>query len=251
MSLLSLLTTVVNKKISSKPNDSLQPIKTDTPMGLRQGSIVTMPEIDIALAQADGSLINVPGGNQTVVAVGTFELFGLSVYNVYLNEKTFLQLVTKFGSQDVQSLNLWSSYAEIIPTSVDEWEFWLGSWQKSPTGEFLRDSNGVAYRKDWGLIGWPSFQIDGPPPIVYGRTWLPSNEGIDPVKFTESIRDVNGDVTIVKHEAVEYSRALTPDNTNTIVESLLASVSSQNDSASVNIWIGIPINKDSIAIIGV
>lgn len=246
MSLLSIMSAIARKRIQNLTNTEFSPIKTPTPLNMHQGSVVNLPDVDIALAQADGSIIKAPSGTQIVTAVGVYTLFGMKVYNSYLNDgASFIQTVTK--NNVLQEARLFSSYAEIVPQTVEEWEFWLGSYEKDENGEFIRDGNGIAICKEAGLIGWNQFQIDGPPQIVYNKTWnTPSNEST--VEYREVITDSTGSTTVVEHESMEYYRSLT-GNSNTVVESLLAGMAKQNQDASVNIFIGIPLDIQYLSVI--
>ena len=248
MGLLAILTTITNKHIGTK---TVHPemARTPTPLGMHQGSVVEMPDIDIALSQSDGSIIKAPVGTQIVTAVGKYHLFNLDIYHVYLNDGiSYIQIITK---NDVpQEARLFTSHAEILPQSVEDWEFWLGSYQKTPNGEFARDASGNSIRKEFGLIGWAQFQIDGPPTVIYNRTWNASSEGIDPIAYVETITDSRGHVTTAKHEACEYFRHLTSAK-DSVIEYLTTTMVNQNNEASVNIFIGIPLDLQNLKILSV
>jgi hypothetical protein len=226
-------------------------IKTPTPLGLHQGSVVTMPDVDLALAKVDGSVIKAPTGTQVITAVGVYNLFGMSVFNSYLDDgNSYIQVVTNGGALGtIQDTRLFSNFQEVEITSAEEWEFWLGRYQKF-NGEIVRDPNtGLGVLTEAGLIGWPQFQIDGDPPIVYNRSWSTNvAAGIDPVSYSETITDITGNQLFVKHEAMEYYRQLTTD-TNSVVESLLASMVRQPDKSNVDIMIGIPLDHTTLQVL--
>lgn len=249
MGLLKILSAVAHKKLDSSA--TVLVAKTPTPLNLHQGSVVKLPEVDLALAQVDGSIIKLPTGDQVVSAVGRYSLFGKSIYHVYLGDgSNYLQLVCTGTEQDpvVEEVRLWSNYAEVVPQTAQDWEFWLGSYQKNSAGEFVRDENGNSLRAETGLIGWTQFQIDGPPPVVYDRAWYSSAVGVDPVSYTETIVSSNTTVSRVKHEAMEYHRLLTSDANGT-VESLLATTSQTSDEAGINIWVGIKLNAAELKVL--
>ena len=249
MGLLSIMGSIARKKLDLG-EDAPVVSKTPTPAGLHQGSIFELPDVEIALAQADGSIIRPPSGAQVVSAVGTMRLFGLDIYNAYLTDGTsYVQLVTDGGPNGkIVQARLWCSNAEVLPQTQQDWEWWLGSYQRDANGDFIRDANGVAVRADWGTIGWPQFQIDGPPAAVYNRTWSPGSEGIDPVTYTEVITDAAGAHTWVNHEAMEYHRTLNDmaDSTNELV---LVSVAQEPTSASVNVFVGLELHPQDLKII--
>jgi len=249
MGLINILQNIARKKLSS--GDSNKPLViTNAPLGLHQGSVVSMPDIDLALAQVDGSIINAPKGDQIVTAIGQYSLFGKRIYNAYLGDgSSYIRVVTGSGSMTtVEEVTLWCSNAEILPHSVEDWEFWLGSYQKDASGEFIRGEDGVALRNEYGLIGWNQFQIDGPPPAIYDRAWMQSDGGVDPIAYTETITDSFGGLTTVKHEAMEYQRKLTESDSST-VESLYASMSQTIDGASVNVFIGLGIQFANLKVL--
>jgi hypothetical protein len=247
MGLISILGHMVQKRNESPARPV---IRTETPLNLSQGAVVDLPDVDIALAQVDGSIISVPSGTQLVISVGTYRKWGLTVHNCYLsNGSSFIQLVTDAKGKIVEC-KLWSSHnqTEILPQTVEDWEFWLGSYHKDADGGFIRDAQGRAIRREYGLIGWPQFQVDGPPAIVYNRAWSPSEEGVDPVGYTEIITDDQGRSVTVKHEAMEYARRLT-DAADAVTESLLATMVQDQDGAAVNIFIGIPLDHQTLKIL--
>lgn len=249
MGLLSIMSRIVQKRIDRGFNTPVV-VKTDAPLGMHQGSVVTLPDIDIALAQADGSIIKAPVGTQVVTAVGTYTLFGMTVFHAYLNDGiSYIQLVTKGGPNGpIQDARLWCTHQEILPQSVEDWEFWLGSYQKDMAGQFIHDAWGNPIRAEFGLIGWPQFQIDGPSVCLYDRTWSPAPEGIEPVEYNEAIVDSDGNTTVVNHEAMEYYRRLT-DVLDSVTESLLASMLQQDGNSSVDIMIGIPLDHTNLNVL--
>jgi Protein of unknown function (DUF2491) len=250
MGLLNILKTVVKNNTSlgySKGTETIE--KTLTPLGMHQGSVVTLSEIDTALAAADGSICLMPKGSQVVHAVGKYSLWGRDVYHCYFGSTgEFVQLITAADSQTVLQARYWHLRSEIQPITGEEWEFWLGSWQKDERGEFIRDNKGVAIKKEDGLIGFPQFQVDTVPAIVYDREWQAGSNAVDPVKFTETLLDASGHKHYIKHEAMEYSRKLSND-ADSKVESLLASVVEDKGGASINIWIGIPLDYTAIKVL--
>ena len=216
----------------------VKPAHTAVPMGLHQGSAVELPALDLALAQADGSILPNVTEHQTITAVGKMRLFGLDVFHSYLADGTsFLRVVA--DGYTVKEVSLFTNRDEIIPATAEDWEFWLGKYQATETGSALVEA---------GLIGWPQFQIDGAPPIIYNRTWSPFSEGIEPVSFQETIMGLDGTSFVVNHEGMEYSRNLTADANGT-TESLLVSLAQTTDTASVNIYVGVSINVKELKVL--
>lgn len=246
MSFFKLLTEIASKNMASK--DTVKPVHNAVPLLLHQGSVVNLPELDITLAQADGSCFPNIEPNQTIVAVGEFQVFQVSVYHAYLSDgKSFLRVV----GDNVQELALFTTRDEIMPRTTEDWEFWLGKYQKDDAGQWVKDSYGQAILAEAGLIGWPQFEIskglNAPESIVFERAWNPGTNGIEPVSFKEVLTDNEGKRIYVKHECMEYSRALN-ENTRDI---LLASLAQSGDDASVNIFVGIPLNPAHLKVLAV
>lgn len=249
MGILTIMAKLTAKRIAEGFNPTTATVvKTPTPLGMHQGSAITLPSLDIALAQADGSIFKEPIGIQLVSAVGQYTLFGMTVYNVYLNDgNAFVQLVVD-ASQKLQEARLFCNYQTVDMASLEDWEFWLGRYDKDAYGELVRDANGIGIVAEYGLIGWPSFQIDGEPPIVYNRTWFSSNDGVVPVEYLETVADSAGNTTLIKHEAMEYYRTL-GDTISPLYETLIASMVQEEGKGSVDILIGIPLDINSIKVL--
>ena len=249
MSLLSILGAVMRKRIAGDTSPAV--VHTPTPMSLYQGSVVTLPTVDLALAQVDGSLLTPPVGDQIVTAVGWYTLFDHLIYHVYLGDGTsYLQLVMNGTGQPgdrVAQVRLWTSRAEVLPQTTADWEFWLGSYVKDADGALVRDAWGKTTLQESGLIGWPQFQIDNPQ-TIYDRAWQSGPEGIAPVAYTETIQSADSLVSQIRHESCEYFRNL-GDPSQPTVESLLASLNQTNGAASVNIWIGIELDASAIRVL--
>ena len=232
MSLLTLIKAVAEKRMVK---NEFKVTRSAVPMNLHQGSAVTFGDLDLVLAQADGSIVPTVESNQTVSAVGTYKLFGFDIYHCYLSDgKTFLRLTAK--NNQVHEAHLFVSRDEIIPESKEDWEFWLGKYDRpDPTKPLIFST---------GLIGWPQFQVDGTTPVVYNRSWVKSSEGVEPVTYTGTITDSMGNVNRVKHEGMEYGRLLTESSS----ESLLVSLAQVSGQASVDIFVGIPLNLKDIKV---
>jgi len=224
----------------SKPNPVEDVFHTnEVPLGLNCGSIVTMPVVDIALAQAAGSIIPSLPTTMIVTSVGTYSIFDTFVYNVYLDNGTsYLQLIMDKDDVTVTDARLWTNREEILPQSTEEWEFWLGKY----VGYELSES---------GLIGWPEFRIDAED-ATYSRSWFTGiQKPVAPVKFSECIFNKAGHISIVDREGMEYCRNLTlgPDN---VTEYVLANDCETNGSdISINVDIGIPINWVGLQVLSV
>ena len=248
MSFFNLLGRVVSAKINPQGEITNSKIRTPAPLNLTQDSAVAFTGFQLVLAEADGSLAGKVATEQMVTAVGKQRIFGLDVYHSYLSDgKSFLRTISRNGT--VQELSLFTSKDEIIPQTQADWEFWLGSYQRDSTGEWLRDSNGNTLIAEHGLIGWPQFQVDGEPPIVYTRAWGPGPEGTLPISYNEMISTgLEGGDSMVNHESMEYVRQL-GDGPTVSTESLLVTMSQCNGEASINIFVGIQIDPKDIKVL--
>ena len=225
MSLIKTLKRVVG--LGEKPQ-AVGIDRTDHPLDFHPGSLVTIPEVDILMAQADGSRIANVNSNQTVISMSHFKLFGLDVYHSYLSDETsFIRTVA--DGLHVKEVNLFCRHDRIEPQTPEDWAFWLGG----------HNSNGI-----WesGLIGWDQFQIDNPEPTVYDKSWQSR-----PVEINERAIDSSGKNRYIKREAMEYNRSL---NEN-LKEYLLATLADNGIEASVDIYIGIPLNASNIKVLAV
>lgn len=247
MNLISIFKTFIKNTLNrEKPS---QVVKTTTPMGLHQGSVVTFPELDFVLAEAEGGICTAPTGTMVIDAVGKYRLFDMNVYHCYFgNRETFLRLVTNPGSMTVEQATYFSRRSEIYPTTSEEWEIWLGSWQKDENGKVIRDDNGNPLKNEDGLIGFPRFQIDTDPPVIYDREWNSGDTSIDPVIIKESVLDSTGRQHYISYEAMEYSRKLSNDE-NSRSESLLASVVTDDNGAAICVFIGVPLDHSAIKVL--
>lgn len=246
MSFFNLLSRVVAAKLNANGKVTMSKNRTTTPLNLTQDALVKMDGPDLALAQVDGSIIPNVAEEQRVIAVGKQTFFGLAVYHSYLSDgKSFIRTITK--GPEVVEVTLFSLRDEIIPNTHEDWEFWLGRYQKDSSNEFVRDTKtGKAIIAEYGLIGWPSFQIDGPPQIIYNRNWQPSAQGIEPISYREELNTgLDGGVSCIKHESMEYTRSIGKDN----AEHLLVSVSQIENEASINIFVGINLNPTDIKVL--
>lgn len=239
MGLFSMIKNVTSARVNAVTAGApAKPAHTAVPLGLHQGSAVELPALDLALAQADGSVIPNVNERQTITAVGKTKLFGLDVFHSYLSDGTsFLRVVA--DGYTIKEISLFTNRDEVIPATAEDWEFWLGKYQAAETGSSLVEA---------GLVGWPQFSIDGPPQIIYNRTWSPSNVGVEPVSYQEIIVGLDGTSFVVNHEGMEYSRELTAD-TNGTTENLLVSLAQTADTASVNIYVGVSLNIRDIKVL--
>jgi hypothetical protein len=249
MGLLSIIATISAKQLGIQDR-ALAPeerpsVQSPTPLNMYQGSAVVLPQVDIALAQVDGSFVKPLTCTQIVTAQGKYEFLNHVIYNAYLaHGKAYVQLVCDTGDKLLEA-RLFTHYAEVVPTTVEEWEFWLGACVRDHQGHVVLDSLSKPVVKDHGLIGWPQFSIDGPPATVYDRAWPTGPQGVPPVKFTETITGPDGTVTLVQHQAMEYFRKI---GDGTVTESLLATACQAPDDASVNIWVAIKLDINNIKV---
>ncbi len=233
MSLFKMLKEVAAKKIEKAgQGNEHRSQRTPVPGGFHQGSVIEIPDLATALARADSSLIGDTDHSQQITAVGRYTLFDRSVFNCHLSDGvSFIRLVTQ--KDQILESALFVMRDEIVPASKEDWTFWLGSHQRGGQVEH-------------GLIGWPQFQVDTDPPTMYNRSWAPGEHGVEPVAYTETITDLNGETSRIAHESMEYWRQL-GDDPNAIEMILVTAASSGND-ASVDVYVGIPIKTEDLKV---
>lgn len=236
MGLFNMLKDVAAKKFEkATASPEHRPQRTPVPRGMHQGSVVEIADMMHALALADGSIIPAIDLSQQITAVGRYTLFGRSVFNCHLSDgKSFLRVVTK--GDEILETALFVMRDEVLPANSEDWAFWLGTY----------DAKGL---KEAGLIGWPSFQVDTDPPVVYARSWTPGDHGIKPVAYTETLVDINGETTRVNHEAMEYWRQLGTDVDTT--EVIFVTAASCGNDAAVNVYVGIPLKDGDVKVLAV
>lgn len=246
----SIIKTLLNnsKKVNSNS------LTYTAPLGITPNSLVTISEIPIALAQVDGSLVKSPISD-IVTAIGKYKFYDLTVHRIYLGDNgDYLGIVETTNGLE---LTYWSHYDEIFPKTRHEWENWLGFYERDLQGQVIRDKLGNSRLTEYGLIGWPQFQIDQTPPIVYDRLLEYSvASGVLPVPVTETIFDKNSSEIIINHNLMEYWRPIRSSNASTqqstLSEFLSVSQSSEsNGSSSINIHVGIFIDVQDVKILQV
>ena len=218
------------------------------PLGLVPGSIYTVPEIELAVAQTEGSFVSNLKGDYVVKTVGKSKIFALDVYTVRFDDPTFfVQVVcTANNHKDVLQMRLFDLYKTITPQSVVDWEFWLGGVKRDESGAIMYDAMGRAIKGEPALIGYPPFQIDEPQATVYNRQW-PSTVD-EPQKVTELVEDATGSQTQIKHECMEYARKLSNAKDAT-VEYLF--VTALGDKGQVQVYLGFDLDITNQKIISV
>ncbi len=246
--MFGILSKIFRKKVAEATTEAPQRVLVKSPLGMSPGSVWSVPDLDLAVAKSDGSLIGDISGDQIVRSVGHLSLFGLDVYHVRFSDtESFVQAVTQNGNiANVKQLRLFTHNATVTPSSRDEWEFWLGRLDRDQHGNVVRDSSGRSMIVEPGLIGGDAFQIDGPPAAVYTRQW--SSQDNQAVKFKEIIQDGTGSITALVHEGMEYARRLSDDQTST-VEYLFATA--HGDQGHVKVYVGIDIDPTNQRVISV
>jgi hypothetical protein len=222
MSFFTLLAAIAKKQMTT----STPPPRTKAPLRLSQGSAVEISVVPLVLAEHAGALFDHDlADRHTIIAVGRYALFGINFVRAYLsqNDGAYLHFATK-GDAIVET-RLYRPYSEQIPTTVDEWSFWLA--------------------EEDGYIGYPIMQSkDEDGPKQYQRSWSASDAHIDPALVTELIVDLPGATTAVHHQMMHYSRALN----DTLAEHLLVSAVQTGDGMSVNMWLGIDITPQDLTV---
>ena len=222
MSFFSLLSAIAKKKMT--PTPSLQ--RTKAPLRLSQGSAVEISVVPLVLAESAGALFDHDlADRHTVIAVGRYPLFGINFTRAYLSHNAGAYPPSATKGDPLVETRLYRPYSEVIPTTVDEWSFWLA--------------------EEDGYIGYPIMQSkDEDGPKQYARSWSASEARISPVAVTEVILDINENSTVIRHQMMHYSRILE----NTLVEHLLVSAVETGDGMSVNMWLGIDITIPDLSI---
>lgn len=220
MSLFALLKEIKHQHFDPQ---APKPVRTQVPMKLSQDSAVSISLAPLILAEDAGALFksDLPT-DQKIIAVGRLGLFGVDYYRAYLSdpERSFIHFATRRG--EILETRIYRPYGEELnPATKDEWEFWVA------------DAD--------GYIGAPVMQsrdVDGS--IPYRRTWGSGNgplqQRISPYLPVETIVDLRGQTTTVRHRLMHYGRALKDPK---LSEYLLVSVVETDSGAAIDFWLGI------------
>lgn len=182
--------------------------------------MIDIPVIDIDISKSEGSIINGTEYYQTVNSVGHFNLFGVDVKNYYLQDnKTFVRVTNS------NETTLFVMRDEIIPETKEDWEFWLGSWDKDKKNY------------ETGLIGNDQFQItlDNGTELIYDKIW-----SSDTILINETIESENGK-SYIKRNGAEYVRSIGSSN-----EYLFVDMKQNEDVSVIEIYIGIRLNHNDV-----
>lgn len=225
MNLSTLIAAMARKKFMPTPQ-APQPVRSKAPLRASQGSAVSVELVPMILANSNGALFGDVPTDNSVVAVGTFALFDVHYYRIYLSGLNggFLSIAMR-GTVIVET-RLYRVYTEVIPPNSEEWAFWL-------------DEN--------GYIGEPvatALPADGS--IAYARSWGGGDQHLAPFTPIELVIDSAGDFTRLHHIMMHYSRALT----DKIAEHLLVSAIAEDSTipSGVTLWFGIDIDPSEIKV---
>ena len=153
MGLFTLIRDVTSAKVNAfTGSGATKPQHTAVPLNLHQGSAVQLPDLDLALAQADGSILPNVLGSQTITAVGKMRIFNLDVFHSYLADGTsFIRTVA--DGYNVKDVTLFTNKDEIIPATNEDWEFWLGRYQEMTDGSSTLAEAGFPGFVDYTWVG--------------------------------------------------------------------------------------------------
>jgi len=199
------------------------PLRTKTPLRLSQDSAVAISITPLVLSEAAGAAFktDIPTDHK-IIAVGQYSLFGNAYYRCYLSNLDGGFLHFAMRTWNIAETRLYRPMPEITPTTADEWAFWL-------------DDN--------GFIGNPDVQ--SPEGNKYLRTWAPSDQHIMGYQVIETIVDASGATTTVRHQMMQYQRAL---NDPKLVEHLLVSATQTDTGMAVNLWLGLDVTPQDLTV---
>lgn len=231
---------MVNKRLAG-PAQKLP--KTITPIdGLSQRAALEINPVPVILAGSAGSLIKNFPGRHNVAAVGKMTNTGMDFYHVYLSNDpgTYIRLVVAQNDpRTILESRIYQRYDEkVIPYQTVAEAQQAGDEEPKSAEFWLLDDPDPNVG---GLIGCPimpgKFE-DGN--IQYARTWAAENRlRIQPIIMNEFILGMDGSTSVVNHQTMHYGRALTDDQS----EYLLVSMVGQDGGVrnSFNSWLGMDI----------
>jgi hypothetical protein len=154
----------------------------------------------------------------SVEAVGEVSTDGVHWHRVYLpgGQRFFQVHLDAAGQPD--ECRYFSLLDEIVPSSTEEWAFWLDERE--------------------GVIGWPEFQArDGK---VYTRLWTQGDARVAPRVLTETLTDTTG-TTSRERQAMLYAAPTDAPAPAPPTEYMLVAAADQGGQAWVEIYAGIDV----------
>lgn len=239
MSMIGLMASMAKRK-GAKLFGSAEPAgrRVDVvPLKLHQLAVIDINIAPFIIAESLGGRMPSVESNQTVVAVGKFNLFGMSAYRSYLSDgRSFIQTVSSPKSDNSVGISECRLYTlqrdEQTPQTEAEW------------ADLLAESDGWVGHYTFGV---PKDQNNPAEDVVwYPRLWSPSDKRISPVSVQENIFETNGSSHWAKHQMMQYGRQL--GSTNDPSEYLLPTVSETSDGAVFDIWIGIDLLESMLTV---
>lgn len=235
-------------RVFAAPPRAAPRIDGNLPLKLKVGSLVSIEQTAFVIAKQAGLLIDQPARRQ-VAAVGMIPYQGLTIYRFYFEGgKHMLQVaVDGAGKMDGDPF-IYKLMPEIHPGSTQGWANWLA------------DSN---KKDDTGFIGFQTFDLwdlAKKPPVQlasYARAWKKELGEQAPVELlVETLyrEPFEGRSVQVRHSSMMYSRV--PPNPGAFPagieipeEWLLVSASKYPDDSVIQIYVGMPIAKETISVV--
>jgi hypothetical protein len=250
MSLLKLVGVVAQSKwsaLSGSHGGPEKPKPTPAPYGLYQGSVVTLPSIELSMARSDGAVMKpIAQKEQAVTAVGKLEIWGKKVTRSWLADGlSFIQMVEDPANPEI-------STETILFTSHDEI---LGRYKRDDAGEYVRDAKGLGIIEEYGLIGWPKFDVNDPP-AEFIRDWYPVSPGqaefgVEPVEFSETLTLSDGSQSTIGYQAMSYFRLIGSEpQTREILLANDTEITQGSDTIeTINLFCGIAIDGAALKVL--
>jgi hypothetical protein len=158
-------------------------------------------------------------GLVSVEAVGEVSTDEVRWHRLYLpGGQCFFQVHLDAEGQP-DECRYFSLFDEVVPSSPEEWAFWLDAAE--------------------GVIGWPEFQTkDGK---VYARVWAHGNARVAPRVLTEALTNATGTTSRVR-QAMLYAAPTEAAAPAPPTEYMLVAAAEHADQAWVEIFAGIDVN---------
>lgn len=230
MKIFDVIKLMFQKKVSDKTSADQVEVPY-SPLDIKLGSLVSFLDVDLNLARVNGSVAKFPRGVLPVKMICESTIFGVNVFTYYFGDYC-LQAIE---NNDNIQFKLWCLRDTIWPQTVDDWNEWLGRYTKNDDGSLSL--------VEYGLIGWPQFQIDDLG-LVYQRNWNVSDQPCLPAEYFTSVK-TSTDTSYIKSHSMEYKRQLSDD----MYEYLFVDASVSMTKSNVSIWIGIDLDSSSITIL--
>lgn len=244
---MSVLGAYLSRTFSTPPRATPR-IDDKLPLGIKIGSLVNIDPAPFVLAKQAGLLVDQPD-RQQVAAIGKIRYQGNTIYRFYFEDgKHMLQVALDGAGVMADDPFIYKLMPEIRPRSEEEWANWLADPDKKGDTGYI----GFKTFDLWDLAATPPAQL-----ASYARAWKEQLGDQAPVEeFNETLyrEPYEGRAVKVRHSDMMYSRVppnpgAFPAGVDVPDEWALVSASEYPGDSVVQMYVGMPIAKETISVV--